>query len=459
MLKLLFAIAALLLSVGLAMLGSGLFASFIGLRASLEQLPRPLIGLLMSGYFGGLVIGALHLAPLVNRIGHIRAFAVFCGLASAAVLAFPFVPHPAPWVLLRVVMGVCMAGLFMVTESWLNTSATPANRGAMLSLYMMTSYLALGGSQFLLNIADLQGLDLFLLTAMLMSLALIPVGLTRLAQPAPIGEARPFGLRRLLAISPLAVVGCIAAGMTGGAFYGLGPAFAQELGLPVSGVARFMGLAIIAGLLLQVPVGRLSDRMDRRLIILGSSLALAAASVLVAAAASLKPATVALVAMLYGGFAATLYPLCVAFANDHLEASDMVPASGGLLLAYGVGATLGPGLAGGVMRMIGTMGLFVFTAAVALLLAIFVLARRQAQPVPVTDHKESFVALPDAVTATTGGGLDPRAELIGDEQGAEGTPVAETAAPAQSGRERVRRRVDNPFPETEEMLRRTRERW
>lgn len=427
--EILSSLAALMLAVALLMLGTGLFNTFVGLRTAMEGFPKEATGLMMSAYYGGLVVATLYSGPLINRIGHIRAFAAFSSISSAVVLIFPFSVSVPYWAALRAINGFCLAGALMVAESWLNTRATGRNRGTLLSLYMMTTFLAVGSGQLLLNVGDTAELDLFLVTAILMSLALVPVTLTRASHPAPV-EAAHFGFRRLYTLSPVAVVACVVSGLSTGALFGMGPVFGRDVGLTLQEISQFMGILVISGLVLQLPVGRLSDRMDRRWVIIGVNLVSVIASLAVAAVLTRGITTMTMpggdvtllwrgyvpalltTAAVYGGISATIYPLAVAYANDFAEARHAVAVSGGLVLAYGIGAAAGPILAAASMRLGGPEGLFYFCALISAMLAGFALYRtRRRQWVEVAE-KESFVPLPEGLTTPVALELDPRGEGI-----------------------------------------------
>ncbi|GAB4349198.1 MAG: MFS transporter [Gammaproteobacteria bacterium] len=417
------ATASLLTSVGLLMLAGGLFGSLISLRSVAEGFPKILAGSMMSAFYVGMILGTLRCGRLINRVGHIRAFGAFCAITAATILAYPFYVNPWYWLVLRMIIGFNMAGLYMVAESWLNAKAQHANRATLLSLYMMTSYIAMGGGQFLLNLGPVTGTELFMIAAMLFSVALVPVAVTRASHPSPV-EAPHFGFRRLYRISPLAVIGCMLAGMIAGAVWGMAPIFGKELGLSTAEISVFMGILIASGLLFQLPVGRLSDHIDRRIVIAGVALACVVASLAMLpitraySFATLDPTHevlalpvpvwIFLAAALFGGFTATLYPLNVAHANDHIDPSELVPASGGLILAYGTGAISGPLGAASVMHLMGPAGLFVFNACAALLLALVAFWRiRQGTPIPEED-KEEFVAMPEVSTTPVATEVDPR---------------------------------------------------
>lgn len=403
----LFSVAALLLGVALLQLGSSLLSTLIGVRLAEAGVPTTIAGLVTAAYFAGLVLGALFGHLLILGVGHIRAFASYASVFSAATLAHGYILHPLAWGGLRMLEGLCMAGLLMVTESWLNERSDNTTRGAMLSAYTIAIYASQGGGQFLLNLPDPGGFGLFALISILMSLALVPVAATRIIAPA-IPAPSHFGLRQLLEISPLGVAGSFGAGLVMGSIYALAPFFAQTIGLGVAGTARFMAAIILGGLLIQWPLGYLSDRIDRRTVIAMLNVGIAATSIGLAAAAAAGVSGLLLLAVLFGGVAFTLYPLAVAHANDHVLPPDLVPAAGGMLLAYSVGATVGPPVAGAVMARIGPTGLFVYTGAVGVMLTAFTFWRMRQRAAPPLDEQGHFQPLPR--TTPLVGELDPRGE-------------------------------------------------
>ncbi len=424
---LLLSMGSLLGSYALLMAGTGLFSTFIGLRAGLEGFSSELIGTMAAAHYAGLVVGSLRCGPLINRVGHIRAFATFSSLIASAVLVFPFVPHAVAWIALRAVIGFNTAGVFMVAESWLNHKASPSTRGTLLSMYMVTSYLALGGGQLLINAGEPVSTELFMLASMLFGLALVPVAMTRATHPPPV-ESTHFGIRRLYQISPVAMITCIGSGLCTGSMWGLGAVFGNELGMTTTEISAFMSAIVFASLAFQIPIGRLSDRFDRRRVILGVVIACVLSSgLLVGVMATLThgiqfglggaimwanyPWVVTGLAALYGGWISTLYPLSVAYANDYVEAQDLVPASAGLVLAYGIGAALGPIPAGWLMQLSGPSGLFEFTAGVCIALTVFVGFRMRRRARAPIGEKEAFVALPEATSTPAPLEADPRSEV------------------------------------------------
>jgi MFS family permease len=402
MLALLASVAALLLGVTIINTGNGLFSTFLSLRMTLEGFSTETTGLVMSAYYLGLIVGARTCDRLINRVGHIRAFSALAAGVSTIVLVAGFFVSPYVWGAMRATLGFCFAGLFMVVESWLNARAGSATRGQLFSLYMMVGYLATGSGQLLLNIYDSYSRDFFMIAALLYSASLVPLALTSAETPQPVPSSR-LGFTRLYRDSPLGVLGCVASGLVTSALYGMGAVFAKASGLGVGHVSYFMSAAIMSGLLFQYPIGRLSDRMDRRYVIVGVALLTATVSVAIALVAAqglptrtAKFAVIAL-ACLFGGFSFTLYPLGVSHANDFLEARDRVKASGGLLLSWGVGASFGPLAASTFMSRMGAAGLFVYTAAVSVILALFALWRMTRRPSVPAAAKDAF-APPSGVT-------------------------------------------------------------
>ncbi|MDP7652825.1 MAG: MFS transporter [Rhodospirillales bacterium] len=400
-------ISALLLGMALIFLGHGMLGTLLPLRMGMADFPPVVVGMVMSAYFIGQVFGVFLGSRLIANVGHVRTFAALASILSAAAIAHPFLFAPLPWGALRLVHGFCLAGLLMCTESWLNERATNEIRGRVLSLYMTTVYLAQGGGQFLLFLGDEHQYTLFIVASILFSLALVPVAVTRVRAPAPIKPSR-LRLKELYAVSPLGISGAFASGIILGGFYGLAPYFAQQTGLGFDGAARFMAAAIVGGLLLQWPMGRLSDRFDRRTVFGGLALAVCVISVAFFTLPEGEQAPLLILAAVFGGTLFTLYPLCVAHTNDHVAPGDLVRASGGLIVTYGIGAAIGPVAAAGLISLIGPFGLFIFIGAVALGIAAFTFWRMGQRAAPATEQQGPFQPVPR--TTPVASELDPRAE-------------------------------------------------
>ena len=405
MLSAILPVRSLLLAILILMAGNGFMSTLVGVRLESAGSSALAVGLVGTAYFAGLVVGSLKAGGLVGRVGHIRAFAAFVSALSASTLIYAFHRDPVLWAALRFNDGLCVAGVYVCLESWLNERAEPATRGAVLAGYMIALYTGQALGQFLLNLSDALPSMPFLVASVLISLSAIPVVLTRISAPPP-EQGASLHVGELYAISPLGVVGAAATGLMLGAFYALGAVYARRLGMELSTVAVFMSAVILGGVALQWPLGRLSDRFDRRRVIVSAFAGALAASLAIAAIGALGFPLLALAA-LFGGLSFALYPLCVAHANDHLGAEQRVAASGGLVLTYSAGAAVGPLAAALAMTGLGAAGLFAFIAACAAAALAFGLWR-QARTLPVpADQQRSYQVLPRTtpVSAT----LDPLA--------------------------------------------------
>lgn len=383
---------SILIAIFILMAGGGFMGTLVGLRLDGMGAGAIGIGLVATAYFGGLTLGSLRVGRIINRVGHIRAFAAFVALLSASTLAYTTHRGFVFWAGLRFIDGLCLAGVYVCLESWLNDRADPQTRGSVLAAYMIALYAGQGLGQFLLNLGQATPALPFTVASILISLSIIPITLTRSASPE-IGERPAISVRRLYEISPLGFVGAATTGLVLGAFYGLGAVYARRAGADLVSTAAFMSAVIVGGVGLQWPLGWLSDHSDRRHVVLGAFAAAAAVSLVIALAAHAGP-WLLLLGGVFGGLCFALYPLCVAHTNDHLDPEQRVGASGGLVLVYSAGAAVGP-LAGAVaMSVIGPAGLFVFIAVCAAAATLFGLWRLMASlPVP-SELQQPYQLLP-----------------------------------------------------------------
>jgi MFS family permease len=401
---------SLLLGAGLMALGVGLLGLLLPIRMGLEGVAPQIAGYVMSAYYAGFVAGSFMGQRIIGQVGHIRAFAAFAAILTAAVMVHALVFNIPLWGLMRATVGFCMAGLYAVIESWLNVRSPNELRGRVLSMYTLTIYISSGIGQLAINLDDTAGLELFCLGALLTSLSLVPVVMTRVAGPE-LGNIKTMSLAGLYQASPLGTVVTAGAGLLSGSLYALGAVYGTQIGLSVFENSVFMGAPIVGGVLLQWPIGRLSDKFDRRTVLFGVLMSTVAAAVLLGAFALAEGSFILLgtANLLLGGFLATIYPTAVAHAFDYIDRSQMVAANSGMLLAWAMGATAGPLIASSFMA-VGPAGLFIFIAGVAITLALYTrwrMSRRAAKP---AEEQSKFVPVPS--TSAIAGALDPRADPL-----------------------------------------------
>ena len=398
MTKIIAPVAALLLSVALLLSGNGLQGTLLPVRAGMESFSTPDIGVLGAAYYIGFALGCLYGSRILARAGHIRTFTAMASIASAVALAHAMVVLPWFWWFARAITGVCFAVLFMVIESWLNERATKETRGTVLSIYLVINLTVITAGQLMIMLYDPADWPLFALASILVSLAAVPVALTASPAPADV-EATNLRVWRLYRLSPVGFMGCVTVGLANGSFWSLGPSFAQQTGLDISGVAIFMSATVIAGAAGQWPIGRASDKHDRRIVIAGSCVLAASAGVALASGLLVSTTQILIASCLFGFFAFPVYAMAVAHTNDHVTEGAFVEVSGGLLLLFAAGAVAGPIAASLMMSLVGPGGLYVFTAAVHVAMAGFSLYRiRRREAVPLEERTTFLHGLEAAST-------------------------------------------------------------
>jgi MFS family permease len=402
MLSTVISIYSLLLAIGILLVGSGLLSTLLGLRASIEGYSATVIGV-------GYIIGAYLCPRLIRTIGHIRTFAVLAAIVSAVMILHGLIVDPFVWWVLRIISGICIVGLYMVVESWLNSLIkTHEKRGRIFSVYMMITLIALGAGQFLLLIYGPTELASFALGAVFFALALVPIAATRLSQPQQITKRRLI-LREVFKVSSLGTVGAFCSGLVTGAFWGLGALYAQKFGFANMGIALFVSMVIFGGVLLQLPIGHWSDRRDRRTVLMLVAFIAAGIAGLIYLLGVYPQWLLLSLTMIYGGFSFSIYALCVSHTNDQVEEDHVMEATRTLLLLNGAGAAVGPVLAGIMMQWLGSEALMLFFFITLAGLGLFALYRlKVAEPVPL-ELQEEFVMMtrtsPEVVE------LDPRSEM------------------------------------------------
>jgi MFS family permease len=382
----LFATAAILFA------GNGLQGTLIALRANEEGFSTSLIGLMGAAYFVGFMVSCLKTSQIIRAVGHIRAFAALAAVAAAGTLLLVLVIDPYAWIALRAAMGFCFAGLFMVLESWLNESVPNQDRGRVLSIYRVVDLTAVIAGQFLLPVVGTQGFTLFAIMAMLFCLSLVPVSLSNRSRPKP-PEQFEFAIAKIWAISPLACLGCVTIGLTNSAFRLIGPLYGQEMGLDVAGIAFLMSAGILGGAVLQLPLGYLSDRFDRRWVLIACTGGAALAGLFLTFVSGGAPLALYAGAFAFGAFALPLYSLSAAHANDRADAGQYVLLAAGLTLFFSLGAAVGPIVASVVIEQLGAPMFFAYTSVIHFSL-IFTALYRMARRPGVPRHRRSrFVML------------------------------------------------------------------
>ena len=378
MLRMAMPVGALLIGVALLLMGAGLLNTLLPLRGEMEGYSTWFLGVVMSGYFVGFLLGTFVGPGLIRRVGHIRAFACSAAVVTCCSILHGLWVDPYVWLILRLITGTALVTLYTAIESWLNGQANANNRGQMLALYMIVNLMALAVAQQFITLAAPTQFILFGVAAMLISGALVPVTLTRF-DPPPLPTSQPVKLAGLVRTAPIAMVGALLSGLTGGAFWALTPVFVNGLYNDLSVVATFMSVAIIGGAVMQIPLGRYSDARDRRAVLAITGGLAAVCALLIFGVVMLGTGMTTLLYLagfLYGGFAFSVYPLAVAHLVDHLEADHVLDGCSMFLLVHGSGAVVGPMLAGLLMDLAGGQILplyfvlmqFAMTAGVILLL-------------------------------------------------------------------------------------------
>ena len=390
----------LLLGMGILMLGAGLQSTLLGVRAQAEGFATSAIGIIMSCYYVGFLVGTTLAPRLIRGVGHVRVFSAFAAVAAASTLAQAVFVTPVVWGAMRLVTGICLAGIYVVAESWLNDRATQETRSRLLALYMIVLYGGLGAAQFLLLASDPGSDTPFMLVALLICLAIVPLVLSAHAAPV-VDTPRGVRFRDLYRRSPLGVVAVVMSGLMSSIVFSLGPVYARQSGMDDAAIAVFMAGSILAGVVTQYPVGMLADRLERRAVIAGVSALAALLGLWLALSKGVPAGALLAAASVISGLVLSVYSLGVSHVNDRLETSEMVAASSALLLLNGAAAVIGPIVGGVLMDGQGPEAYFGTLAAIAALLAVFCLWRRSRRaPVP-REQRGPFIKAQPETTAVT----------------------------------------------------------
>jgi len=408
----LLSVSALLLSVALLIFGHGLQTTLLPLAADRYYFTDFEIGAISSAYFFGMVLGCLGAPLVIMRAGHIRAFAALVSLMSGAAILHPVVIDPYAWMLIRIISGFSLAGFYMIVESWLNESATNENRGTIMSFYIVILFGALMAGQVSIATMNIADFVPFAIASVMVSLAVMPVSLTTSTQPAPITLVR-FQPVKLYKNSPAAVVGGLFIGGSQGALLTLSSLYGSQIGLSSKQAALYAAAIVAGGVVAQWPVGRLSDRLDRRIVIAGLGIATAAASLAIVIIEPFNFPTALLSAFLVGMFCQPLYAIAVAHAFDHASSEDFVATSSGMLLSFGIGSIIGPLAASTIMSQTGPSGLYIMIVTANVLMVAFILTRIVTRKALTADEKTDFEY---AATAQVGTVISPEPLVAEDEE-------------------------------------------
>lgn len=397
-----------LVSLVIVMLGNGFFTTFTSLRLSVADFPNWVIGLVNAFYYAGIMLGSIYVERLIERIGHIRTFAIMASVNSVLIVFQGGVIGIVTWSLFRFLMGFCVSGFFIVIESWLLLSTGLKNRGRLLSLYMLTLYLAQGFGQFILNMSPVESLLPYVITVILSSLSVIPVCMMKSSGPLLL-ESSITNIFQILRKAPLGPIGCFVAGMILSSFYSLAPIFGKEIKLTVLQISQIMGFTILGGLVLQWPIGHLSDIFNRRKVIIGVCLVLMGVTFALYHSQHFHYYILLGLMVLFGGISFTLYPLSITYTCDHFSDKKIVGITCALLVIYGIGCIVGPLVSPFFMTAFGPSGLFLYMSALS---AIFILICfwRVFHAKSLRDEEQSdYLPLPRATSLAFY--IDPRSDL------------------------------------------------
>ncbi len=397
-------VSTLLVGMAILLAGSGLLGTALGLRAAYEEFDSARIGIIMAGYFVGFVAGYWVCPPIIRRVGFVRAFAAFAAMTAAVAIAYALYVQPVPWFALRVVNGIGLVGIYMVIESWLGTHAGAA-RGRVLAAYMTMNMLGLAAGQALVDLYPIDETTLFAIAAGLFCLGLVPIALTPVIEPPRIDSAS-VRILKIYRTSPTGFAGGLISGMVSGGFWSLAAVYAVGVGAAASDVAIAIAAAVLGGAVFQTPIGWLSSRTDRRIVLAAVGVVAGLALIGVWLVGERAPGNLPFATFVFGAVGFAIYGLSVAQTQERFAAGDSLEATKGLLLVHGIGAIVAPMIMGVMMRSFGPGAFPIAMASLCVLLTAFCTWRiRIEPPVPVAD-REPFVPVNESSPAAVH--LDPR---------------------------------------------------
>lgn len=382
----------LLIAAGFLLGGNGLQGTLIALRGAQEGFSPAVIGFMGTAYFGGFLLGCLAITAIMKSVGHVRSFSALAAIASAGTLVLILVIDPVMWSVIRFATGFCFAGLFTIMESWLNSGVSNEGRARVLAIYRIVDIGSVTGCQFLIPVFGADGFTIFAIMSVMITLSLVPVSLGDRSNPVPPEDVK-LDLARAWRISPLAAIGCIAVGMTNSAFRTLSPVYAEQIGMSVADVVTFVSVGIIGGAIIQYPLGYLSDRWDRRMVLLVTTGCAMLAALALAFLAGSSPFANFVIVFIFGSFAMPLFSLSAAHANDRADKGEFVLVNAALMLFYSFGAIGGPLIAAGIMEQFGPPWLFIFSAFVYAVFILIIFYRMGVRSGVPASRRGRFIAL------------------------------------------------------------------
>ena len=401
----------LFLGFAIICLGHGLQGTLVGVRTVIENFSYIQTGIIITGYYIGYSAGSLIVPNLLKKVGHIRVFAALASLASIAILLHSVFILPYLWFVIRIITGISIAGIFVIMESWLNDKSSNDTRGNILSIYFIVTFTFIGLGSFLLNFGSPVNFDLFILVSILLSLALIPILLTT-SNPPNFQNPKRLSFIELYKLSPLGLIGAFLTGLAHSAIFGLGAVYAKLNGFNNFEVSLFIVIITIFGALFQWPIGVISDKIDRRLVLILVTLLAAGISILIIIFSLLSSIILFILVGIYAGMSLPMYSLVIAHTNDYLKPDEIVAASSSLGVTVGLGAIFGPILSSYFMSIIGPNGLFVFLFFTHAILGLFGLYRLSVRSKP-ENIKSQYVPIPRTITPI-GMELNPKADQDDD---------------------------------------------
>jgi MFS family permease len=409
----------LFLGVSMIVLAYGFQGSLLGVRAVQEKFSLTSIGFMMSGYFVGYFLGAKYITTIISRVGHIRAFAAFASIASAAILAHSIFVNPLTWFFLRLFTGVSMVSIYTITESWLNDRSSNKNRGSVLSLYMLIIYASMGIGMFLLNFSSPQNFEPFILISLLMSMALIPILMSKRKAPT-FKKIQGMSLKELYETSPLGVFGAFNYGLVQAALFTMLAVYAASMNFSIFEISVVTFLLSISGAISQWPIGKLSDMFDRRLVLIYSTFAAAffGLCAIFSAGQMYLPDGLAsskfwfyIFVILFAVVSLPMFAIILAYTNDYIPKEKFVVAGAGLQTAFGLGAMSGPFLCSMLMSFVGPNGFWMFLIFFHTVIGLFGVYRMRVRKRVEENPDSSFTPMPESITPV-GMELNPQTEPI-----------------------------------------------